>query len=209
MKSLLMSVVIFLVAVALSLSAFVFFNDQFNKLFNLNSGASGENKEMPEDNKIDLKRTGSNKIQQFIDYSQGKATEYPPRVMYPENKDTVYMQVYKDSTLLAKYNQLSGELNDVRSTLKFKENELASKTTEIDNLKSRLSTSKDSAFTEWRKNTVKMFEAMDSKKAAVVLASYSDEMARELLYSMKKKKAAEILSLMNSEKVITLTKAEQ
>jgi hypothetical protein len=52
----------------------------------------------------------------------------------------------------------------------------------------------DSSYIKWKKNTSKMFEAMDPKKAAKIILKYSDNTARDILYSMKKKKAAEIIS---------------
>lgn len=53
---------------------------------------------------------------------------------------------------------------------------------------------KDSIYQAWVKNTVKLYETMDSKKAAKIIQGYSDNIARDLLLTMKKKKAAEILA---------------
>jgi len=58
----------------------------------------------------------------------------------------------------------------------------------------------------WLKSTIKMYEAMDAGKASQLLASIPDNDAREILYSMKKKKAAEILSSLPTETVIRLTR---
>ena len=60
----------------------------------------------------------------------------------------------------------------------------------------------------WLKSTIKMYEAMQADKAAKLLASIPDKDARDILYSMKKKKAAGILSSLNKETVIRLTRAE-
>lgn len=61
------------------------------------------------------------------------------------------------------------------------------------------STKKDSAYKTWLKNTVKLYEAMDSKKAAKIIQSYSDNIARDIIFSMKKKKAAEIIAELKPE----------
>lgn len=49
-------------------------------------------------------------------------------------------------------------------------------------------------YEKWKKNTAKIIEAMDANKASQVLRMYADNIGNELLYLMKKKKAAEILS---------------
>lgn len=62
------------------------------------------------------------------------------------------------------------------------------------NTKEEIKTKKDSIYKSWVKETGKLYETMDSKKAAKVIQGYSDNIARDLLLSMKKKKAADILS---------------
>jgi len=47
--------------------------------------------------------------------------------------------------------------------------------------------------------TSKFYESMESAKAAKIILKYSDNIAKDILYSMKKKKAAEILSEINPE----------
>jgi hypothetical protein len=66
----------------------------------------------------------------------------------------------------------------------------------------------DSAYTKWKKSTVKLYEAMDSKRAAKIIQTFSDNVARDLIYSMKKKKAAEILSIMPPEIASRITRQE-
>ncbi len=78
----------------------------------------------------------------------------------------------------------------------------------IKDLESRLQQQKDSAYTAWVKSTVKLYESMDSKKAAKLIQNFSDSEARDLIYSMKKKKAAEILSNLSVEKVTILTRSK-
>jgi len=78
---------------------------------------------------------------------------------------------------------------------------------ENNNIKSK-STEKDSAYIKWKKSTVKLYELMDPKKAAKIISSQSDNIARDLIYSMNKKKAAKILQYLNTETVIKLTRVE-
>lgn len=58
---------------------------------------------------------------------------------------------------------------------------------------------KDTSYSKWIKKTGKLYESMDAKKAAKIILGYSDNIARDLLLSMRKKKAAEILSEFKPE----------
>jgi hypothetical protein len=60
---------------------------------------------------------------------------------------------------------------------------------------------RDSTYNKWVKETVKLYESMDSRKAAKVIQGYSDNIARDILFKMKKKKAAEILAELKPEVV--------
>ena len=56
-------------------------------------------------------------------------------------------------------------------------------------------------YKNWVKQTVKLYESMESKKAAKIIQGYSDNIARDILFTMKKKKAAEILAEFRPEAV--------
>jgi flagellar motility protein MotE (MotC chaperone) len=60
---------------------------------------------------------------------------------------------------------------------------------------------RDSIYKSWVAETVKLYEVMDSKKAAKVIMGYSDNIARDIILKMKKKKAAEILAELKPEVV--------
>jgi predicted TIM-barrel enzyme len=66
----------------------------------------------------------------------------------------------------------------------------------------------DSSYIVWMKQTAKMYESMDPKKAAKIIQSYSDNIARDIIYSMKQKKAAEILSELNPDTANRITRAK-
>lgn len=68
---------------------------------------------------------------------------------------------------------------------------------------------RDSLQKEWVKNTAKLYESMDSRKAAKIIQGYSDNIARDLLLTMKKKKAAEILAEFKPETVTRIISAVQ
>lgn len=66
----------------------------------------------------------------------------------------------------------------------------------------------DSSYIKWTKNTAAIYESMDSKKAAKIIQNYSDNIARDIIYAMKKKKAAEILAELTPEVANKITKAK-
>jgi flagellar motility protein MotE (MotC chaperone) len=67
---------------------------------------------------------------------------------------------------------------------------------------------KDSTYKTWLKKTVTLYEAMDSRKAAKIILTYSDNIAKDIVYSMKKKKAAEILGQFSPEIVNRITRVK-
>ena len=68
---------------------------------------------------------------------------------------------------------------------------------------------RDSVYKLWVKNTVKLYETMDTRKAAKIIQGYSDNIARDLLLTMKKKKAAEILAEFKPETATRIISAVQ
>jgi len=66
----------------------------------------------------------------------------------------------------------------------------------------------DSTYRIWTKKTAALYEAMDSPKAAKIIQKYSDSVARDILYSMKKKKAAEVLANLNPETANRMTRIQ-
>ncbi|MFZ0452521.1 MAG: hypothetical protein WAM24_02150 [Ignavibacteriaceae bacterium] len=52
----------------------------------------------------------------------------------------------------------------------------------------------DTIYQKWIKQTAKLYESMDPKKAALIIKKYSESTARDIIYKMKKNKAADVLS---------------
>ena len=63
-------------------------------------------------------------------------------------------------------------------------------------------------YKNWRKKTIAIMESMDPKKASNILKNYADNVGRDIIYTMKKKKAAEILSYLDASTVQKLTKVQ-
>lgn len=87
--------------------------------------------------------------------------------------------------------------------------ELSQKEKEIELLKKLLEVKNNEEHDEWLKSTIKLYEEMETNKAGKLLKTIPEDEARELIYSMKKKKAAEILSNLDTETVKRLTRAEK
>lgn len=52
----------------------------------------------------------------------------------------------------------------------------------------------DSIYIKWVKSTAGLFESMEAKKAALIIKNYREDVARDIIYKMKRKKAAEVLA---------------
>lgn len=65
------------------------------------------------------------------------------------------------------------------------------------------------AYNKWLKNAISYYEAMDEDQAAKIITNYSDNVARDIIYNMKKKKAVKILSALKPEIVNRLIQVEQ
>ncbi|MBI9073636.1 MAG: hypothetical protein JEY94_18710 [Melioribacteraceae bacterium] len=131
--------------------------------------------------------------------------------------DTFY--IYNDTSLVSKNNnaivdneRLRFELStkeefiaDLEKQIIAKDDTIQQVSVELEGLKTEGNEENKEDHDKWLKSTVKLFEKMDAKKAAKIIETYSDNIAKEIIYSMKNKNAAEILSLLNPEKVTKLT----
>ncbi|PJA95547.1 MAG: hypothetical protein CO129_11185 [Ignavibacteriales bacterium CG_4_9_14_3_um_filter_34_10] len=62
-------------------------------------------------------------------------------------------------------------------------------------------------YEEWLKKTASLYNTLESNQVAKIIKKYSDNVARDIIYKLKKQKAAEILSMMNPDEVTKITKA--
>lgn len=65
----------------------------------------------------------------------------------------------------------------------------------------------DSSYVQWAKQTAKIYESMDAASAAKIIQNYSDSVARDIIYSMNKKKAAGILAVLDPKVATRITRA--
>ncbi|AFH50241.1 Hypothetical protein IALB_2538 [Ignavibacterium album JCM 16511] len=57
----------------------------------------------------------------------------------------------------------------------------------------------DSSYTNWLKKVSKLLEQMEPSKASKIIQNYSDNVARDIIYTMNKKSAAKIVSELSPE----------
>lgn len=101
--------------------------------------------------------------------------------------DTVINKVVIDPSLIDSLKNLNNKLKKTNLEL-VRQNAIAKKLEKI------LNKQPDSIYVSWTKKTAKLYETMDPSKAAKIIQGYSDNIARDIIYTMKKKKAAEILA---------------
>jgi len=69
----------------------------------------------------------------------------------------------------------------------------------------RLATNKKD-YDDWLKKTAALYNSMESAQAAKIIKKYSDNVARDIIYKLKKQKAAEILAMLNPDEATRITK---
>ena len=85
------------------------------------------------------------------------------------------------------YSQKNTPKDGGNQTAPFNDNEMV-----ISN--SSVKSSVDTIYQQWIKQTAKLYESMDPKKAALIIKNYSEATARDIIYKMKKNKAADVLA---------------
>lgn len=61
-------------------------------------------------------------------------------------------------------------------------------------------------YEEWLKKTASLYNSMEAVQAAKIIRKYSDNVARDIIYKLKKQKAAEILAMLGPEEATRITK---
>lgn len=117
--------------------------------------------------------------------------------------DTIVQTVVMDSSLIDSLSRLHKLLSEKTNSIVDKQPDV-----EIKPVVETHTTKPDTNYTTWVKKTAGLFESMDSKKAAKIIQNYSDNVARDIIYLIKKKKAAEILSELSPDFATRITRAQ-
>lgn len=122
--------------------------------------------------------------------------------------------VVSDTTFVAeshvdKNEELEKHITETKAELNKTSEKLSKREKELERLRKQLEEKNAAEHEKWLKSTIKLYEAMDVNKAGQLLKSLPENEARELVYAMKQKKAAEILSNLDTETVKRLTRADK
>lgn len=173
----------------------IFLNTQFTNVFKFDFSKP----RIQNQRTIKLAKKDYSQVEDFLknEFKQ-EVIDSLKKIYVTTKTDTVYKVVLKDPTL-------QESLTDAKVNFTKMAQDIKQKDEKINTLESTLTTKQDSVYQAWIKNTVKLFEAMDAKKAAKIITNYSDNVATDIIYKMKKKKAAEILTQLDPQTVIKLT----
>ena len=183
-----------------------FFNDNFQNIFVLDFRGPQKIEEPVVERKLNLENSNldaytKNVIKEVQEELVASLENYNKSASVA---DTVYKEVVK----IVPDQKILDSLEVLSKAKKEAEKGFAQKEKELSQLREALGLNNEKEYNDWISATVKLYESMDSKKAAKILTGYSDNVARDIIYSMKKKKAAEILSNLNSEQIVKLTRAD-
>ncbi|MBI1938183.1 MAG: hypothetical protein HYS25_08645 [Ignavibacteriales bacterium] len=192
MKAKIIYAVIFIGAFLLVTGAMYYGASSYENIFALNFKTVEQKKEP---GKIENPEEGINKLdlaqlkRELIDSLGNLKGEH--------TYDTVSVSV-KDTTLAKSIKEIFDELQKLKQSQQaaLKQQKVEQPPVEI---KHNAAAKSDTTYKIWVKNTVKLYESMDTKKAAKIIQGYSDNIARDIIFSMKKKKAAEIISQLKPE----------
>ncbi len=176
------AVIVFIVAFVMVTALIAFMNLQYNNIFDFDF--------TPTQHAIEIKTEAQ--IEEL------KAT------LRPEVEKQIFDSlkvVGFDSLAIVNTNNKVDQLEDSIAVLQKNISQLTRKTTTLEatNEKNTKKSNSQKEYQTWIKTTSKLYESMETQKAAKIILKYSDNIAKDILYSMKKKKAAEILAELNPE----------
>lgn len=198
MTSKIIYIVLFIGAFILTTIIIAFLNSQFNNIFQFDFSPptevlSTDNTLSPADS-LQLS-TVENTVEDDLNIIN------EDKLKTVENTGEETLNIFNEDELkdnLIENSRLRDSLDLLRSELEqIKEDE--AKLEEQRKKNNDKANSNENNYKAWLKQTSDLYATMDSKKAAKIIQNYSDNIARDLLYAMKKKKAADILAELNPE----------
>jgi flagellar motility protein MotE (MotC chaperone) len=200
MKNSLVYIVAFLLVFLITTAAIIFLNESFNNIFRFDF----RDIQPPEDDIASL----------LSDKQIKNMKDAPDSVKYGVYKElfsadsTVFL--VQDSGIidsLNKVNELIAELQRSQLNIQQAQGKLYEKKSEEVEVNPEI-VNRDSVYQVWLKKTVKFYEGMKPAEAAKIIVGYSDDVAKDIVYKMKPKKAAKILASLNPQKVQNITRVE-
>lgn len=209
MKNILIYTATFIQAFVLITIAFIFLNSYFVDIYHFNFGLVSD---LPK--KSDAPLTILSPLDSAVIKEMKVALiDTLESINKRNNLSPLAGKVIKDSLVIDSLNKFIAQIvKDVKNNPQL-EKELKKGTKEIAKTEAVVAETTapvkhDSTYFAWKKQTATLYEMMEPKKAAKIIQNFSDNIARDILYSMKKKKAAEILAQLNPETANRFMKAQ-
>ncbi len=188
MKAKIIYIAAYLIAFLVTTGGMIFLNSQFNNIFEFDFSP-------PQNFNAD-----SLKQQLMVSDSVNVVNPETPVVSIEKNPETKTVMTAEKMKLLDSIDVLRAELEEI------KKNNLDNVNTTVQNTTQNTSEENNNDYQKWLKKTADLYSSMDSRKAAKIIQNYSDNIARDIIYAMKKKKAADILAEMNPETATRIMK---
>lgn len=188
------AILIFVAAFVLTTAGLIFLNTQFMNIFKFDFRSVGHSSLAVSDSTLTENSTAENNT---VKDSVIVADSLKNAVNQNEQKsDTTKIETPKESKLAGApvETKPQPENKTVQNNAPVQQNNAAEKPVVSENTPPDTKKMDPAAYDKWKKNMAGILEIMDSKKASQILKTYSDNIARDLFYTMKKKKAADILS---------------
>lgn len=142
---------------------------------------------------------GSAAASEGIAQTPGDSTSAAPEENNTENT------AKEDSVRRALLDEIA-KLKKDKQQLMAAQKQIEQKDKQIARLQTTVQVKQDSAYIKWKREMVKIYEAMDSGAAAKIIQKLPDNVAKDIIFLMKKKKAAQIISQLNPESANRLTR---
>ena len=184
----------FLFAFILVTGAIIYLNSNYENIFtfnfnpktNINFNSDSSKTKFPKKNEI--KKTNQNKpIEKNPVLTSSLQTEKQVKKI-EEPKDTLKKQE----------TNLEAEIQDsIGSDLTAEKNDVSESSENTIGVEEKLE--KEEEYSEWLKKVTAIYESLEPGKAAKIIQTYSDNVARDILYNMRKKNAAKIVAELSPE----------
>lgn len=202
MKSKIIYIISFLAAFLLTTAGIIYFNSNYRDIFKFDFTPVVRKDNIPAVS--DTAKITYGQLKNLQDQLKNELLD-SLRTIYTSNpKDTVYASQQADSVLIDSLRSLELTLKQMQPKKVKQTNSKQTEQTQTTTVKAK----PDSSYVLWTKQTAKLYESMDPVQAAKIIQSYSDNVARDIIYSMRQKKAAEILSALNPETANRITLAK-
>lgn len=181
----------------------IFFNSTYENIFQFNFSpkfsvqiSDSTNTNL---NKVDSLKIAENQEQPVqIDSTSIQDSVLFSSMVVDDKKDSVVTNTVVSKPTKKELEKVDTKKIVVQPDTKNQKTELASNQPQnVTQVKDNVEQSKE--YAGWVKKVASIYSAMESKKAAKIIQTYSDNVARDILYNMNKKTAAKVVSEFNPE----------